>query len=259
MATDKFGSPFFYAGTGDGSVPSAPVPVLERANVPVVPIEPVADVWDAQWVLERLAPFNTYSACSVVPQGFARYARIFYPGRRRRGGRRREEPVRWAEMDRRTGRRAHALMQWDSIAEPGVEAPEEGRVPPVVFRPLRAILASHTACRGVWLAVWRGWGWDYEDFIPDTKFIATPQREWDLFRAPLEHMDMRFDKQFFAWEQEEERGFTANMVWPDDRSWHLAVEIDHDTAYIGGSAPLIEALLASDDLEVWPAEPDDRI
>lgn len=121
----------------------------------------------------------------------------------------------------------------------------------------KAILASHTASRGVWLAVWRGWGWDYASFVPPaTKFIATRERQWDLFRAPLDRMDTQFDKRFFAWEEDED-GFTANMIWPDDRNWFLTAEIDHNTIYIGGSAPLIEDLLAADDLEVWPAEPDD--
>ena len=141
-------------------------------------------------------------------------------------------------------------MQWQSIAGPGVEAPDQGKLPAAVSLPLRTILAPHTDCRGVWLAVWQGYGWDYKNLVPVTGFIETGQREWDLFRAPLDLMELPFY---------EGVNQTANMVWSDDRSWCLASEIDLNTTYIGGPAPLIEGLLAADDLEVWPAQLDDDV
>ena len=106
-----------------------------------------------------------------------------------------------------------------------------GTLPAAVSLPLRVVLASHTHGQAVWLAVWQGYGWDYENFVPDTMFIKTDQREWDLFRGPLDLINLSFF---------EGMGQTANMVWPDDRSWCLATGIDLNTTYIGGPARLIE-------------------
>ena len=130
-----------------------------------------------------------------------------------------------------------------------IEPPHEGTLPAAVSMPLRALLKSHTECPDVWLAIWQGYGWDYRNFIPDTTSIKTNQREWDLFRGPLDMLDVSFY----------ETNQTANMIWPDDRRWCLAIDIDLNTTYIGGSAPLIEDLINADDLEVWPAKPEDDI
>ena len=149
-----------------------------------------------------------------------------------------------------TGHRAHALMQWQSIAGPGVEAPDQGKLPAAVSLPLRTILASHTDCRGVWLAVWQGYGWDYKTWFRSLDSSKPASGSGNLFRAPLDLMELPF---YEGVKQ------TANMVWSDDRSWCLASEIDLNTTYIGGPAPLIEALLAADDLEVWPVQLDDDV
>ena len=207
-----------------------------------------------------LEPFKSHCVCSIVPRKFVRYARIFNPGWRVEGDTR--IPVQWSEMAAYTGRKAHRLMQWPSFlgkprigdfvtADGAVIAPpDEGTLPAAVSLPLRVVLASHTHGQAVWLAVWQGYGWDYENFVPDTMFIKTDQREWGLFRGPLDLINLSFF---------EGMGQTANMVWPDDRSWCLATGIDLNTTYIGGPARLIEDLLAANHLEVWPAEPDDDI
>ena len=242
-----------------GPVLSAPGSLCEPTKKPIL-LKPVTDVLAAQWVLESLKPFNTYCVGSVVPPVFACYARIFHPGWRVAGDIR--IPVRWSEMAAHTGRTAHRLMQWPSFlgmsriddfvnADGTVIAPpDEGTLPTAVYLPLRVVLASHTDCRGVWLAVWPGFGQDYKNFVPDTASIDRGQRWWDLFRAPLDQMDLSF---YEGMDQ------TANMIWPDDHSWCLATDIDLNTTYIGGREPLIQDLLAGDALEVWPAEPDDDI
>ena len=85
-----------------------------------------------------------------------------------------------------------------------------------------------------WLAVWRGYGWDYRSIVlSPTCSIETTARDWDLFRAPLRMMDANLF---------EHADQTANMIWPDDRSWFLATDIDLNTTYIGGSEALVQAL-----------------
>ena len=75
-------------------------------------------------------------------------------------------------------------------------------------------------------------------------------RTYDMFRAPLK---MAFSPVFKSGDQ------TANLIWAADRSWWLTNDIDLNTSYIGGNARLIDSLLASDDLEVWPARPEDKV
>ena len=77
-------------------------------------------------------------------------------------------------------------------------------------------------------------------------------RTWDMFRAPLK---MAFSPVF----KRPSLDRTANLIWAADRSWWLTNDIDLDTSYIGGNARLIDSLLASDDLEVWPVRPEDKV
>jgi len=49
------------------------------------------------------------------------------------------------------------------------------------------------------------------------------------------------------------------LVWPSDRAWFLAGDVDLDSTYIGGSAALVTAVLAQPGLEAWPADTTDRV
>ena len=216
-------------------------------------LEAVADVQAALWGFESLAPFDAYSVGSLVPQGFERYARILHPGWRIDG--RQRLPVRWSEMAACTDSQPHALMQWNKIAVPNmgdakVLAPDEGTIPAAVSSHLADILASQTDCH-CWLGVWVGYGWDYSEHVPQpTRSVeVSGARDWDLFLAPMQAVFRPFFRS----------GQTANLIWSDDRSWWLTADIDLNSSYIGGSAPLIEALLGSDKLETWPAVPDDDV
>ena len=217
-------------------------------------LEPVADVRAALWGFDRLAPFNDYSVGSLVPRGFEHYVRILHPGSWLNG--RQRVPIGWAEMAASTGCQAHALMQWVKFATPtfrGHEArrPDEGTIPVAVSTPLMDLLTPHTGFAACWVGLWQGWGrtW-YVRHVPlPTKSVDTGGgREWDLFRAPLEEAFAPFLE-----------NQTASLIWAADRSWWLTTDIDLDSTYIGGSARLIESVLATDKLETWPAQPEDNI
>lgn len=49
------------------------------------------------------------------------------------------------------------------------------------------------------------------------------------------------------------------LVWPADRSWFVATEVDFDSTLIGGSAELVEAVIESPDLEAWQVHPSDSL
>jgi hypothetical protein len=46
-----------------------------------------------------------------------------------------------------------------------------------------------------------------------------------------------------------------HLIWPADRSWFFVSEVDFDSTLVGGSAALIEAIVASPELEAWAVEP----
>lgn len=73
-------------------------------------LQPVADVSTGGWIAGRLGTFGG-GVGSVVPRGFEAYARVLHPVPDADWSN-----VRWAEVCASTGRRAHALMQWDAIA-----------------------------------------------------------------------------------------------------------------------------------------------
>jgi hypothetical protein len=50
-----------------------------------------------------------------------------------------------------------------------------------------------------------------------------------------------------------------NLIWPEDRSWLVASEIDFDSTLVGGSAELIKAIVESPALEAWQVEPTDSL
>lgn len=52
---------------------------------------------------------------------------------------------------------------------------------------------------------------------------------------------------------------SPNLIWPSDRRWLVASEIDLDSTFVGGSTELIETLLADRRFEAWRASPDDQI
>ena len=69
------------------------------------------DVSEARWVEESFSAFGTLR--SLLPDGFAAYARVFHPayldGEE-------ERPVRWSTVASWTGRTVHSLMQFERIA-----------------------------------------------------------------------------------------------------------------------------------------------
>jgi hypothetical protein len=52
---------------------------------------------------------------------------------------------------------------------------------------------------------------------------------------------------------------SPNRFWPADLAWCVATEIDFDSTLIGGSAQLIEQVLAEPALDAWPVNPDDSL
>ena len=233
---------------------------------------PSDEVEAARWIRERLHPFAR-DVGSVVPEGFDAYARIFHPARALH-----DTEVRWSEVAAASGRAVHSEMQFHSIASPmpgrgtGLESwygPRNGTLSVSQVRALIPLLAGHTSTPDrCWFCLWEGYGyltggmavtylWPVDQPKPPPRVLGPPRPKLPKARVRLPHRDYVLFTgpagQAEGWED------GPNLWWPDDRAWCVASEIDFPYTYVGGSARLIQEILADPSLEALPATIHDGI
>ncbi|MGI6878992.1 hypothetical protein [Microbacterium sp. gxy059] len=88
--------------------------------------------------------------------------------------------------------------------------------------------------------------------------LELPGRGHVLFRAaPAEWTDPAWaDRVPWARPGWAEQAESPSLIWPEDRAWILASEIDLDSTIVGGSADLIRALVDAPDIEAHEIAPD---
>jgi hypothetical protein len=226
-----------------------------------------------------------------VPSAYAAYVRICHPAKGEG-----DTPVSWADVAAATGRQAHALMQWhalvgspDSLNFTGSlwcgGPPQRGDLASAPFAALCDLLAAHThspsAC---FFGVWEGWAWVHgggarftlvtraelhEGIAPTTEPIppafteqkrdqarlVLPGREYILLAGPLSAASQIGDPHGLQGFQ----SHSPNLMWPADRAWFVASEIDFDSTLVGGTTDLIGAILDDPALDAWPVEPDSSL
>jgi hypothetical protein len=69
-----------------------------------------------------------------------------------------------------------------------------------------------------------------------------------LFAGALDAIHAFYET--FAWDG-------PNIWWPEDRAWTVGTDIDLYSSYVAGSRPCIDAVLANEELESWPAQAED--
>jgi hypothetical protein len=247
-----------------------------EVNTPGQPAWSLA-VGEADWIRASLAPFNAYQVTSMVPGGFAGYARLLHPAEEPRWGSR---LVRWAEVAAWSGRPLRDDAQFHSIALPpdrpdraapwSSQGPRIGSLYPPDAEVLAGILRDWTATpEQCWFCLWDGWGWEGmvapssegeaartpSNPIPAAVWqgprVRLPNRNYLLYAGPVEAVT--------AAGPLSGDGQTANLWWPADRAWCVASEIDLHWTYLAGPAGLVSALLADSRLEALPARPDDPL
>lgn len=221
------------------------------------------------WIGPRLGPFGG-GVSSVVPRGYDAYARVLHP----------VGAATWAEVCATTGATAHALMQWESIRRGWAgEEPNPGDVEPGLFGRLLDVVTPFTAGECV-LGLWDGYGWidgrgvvvlsATNDGTParapyhpppayDAATLAAPRlhcphRGYFVFSGPLSAVPTLGHEAGEAFLPQ-----SPNLLWPADRSWCLASEIDFDSTLIGGPTELVAALLDADGIEAWPVGSEDSL
>ena len=250
---------------------------------------PEADVSAGDWIGERLSgPLGMVG--SVVPRGFAAYARVMHPVELDDD----RTSLTWAQVCQLTGRIPHALMQWAAIATPTTESDvatspsglwddgdvRVGSLATSAFSVLVDVLAPSTGSQDCFHALWEGWGWidgsgvkaltvgDDGHVEPGPALqpgvsaevlalprLHLPQRDYLLFRGRLPAaLDMGWHGSPTGFEPQ-----SPNLLWPTDHFWCVGTEIDFDSTLVGGSADLIDTVLRAPGLDAWPVNPDDDL
>jgi hypothetical protein len=213
----------------------------------------VSDLAPAAWIRRWLHPF-AQDVGSVIPEGFEGYARVFHPAYRD------GHPVRWREIADANGRTVHSQMQfgnisgsWQSSPQPGLwtRPPRPGTLPIELVRALASNLRPRTTTPGAcYFAAWVGLG---SAPSPSTlPRLIIPQREYYVASGRLDDAVRSVYGDLSGYQ-------SANMWWPDDRSWFVSTEVDLAYTYVGGTRECIEAVTGQPEIEALPAKLSDRI
>ncbi len=226
-----------------------------------------------------------------VPKLFEAYARIFHPASDDQGN-----DVTWAEVARRLDRVAHPEMQWHQIVGTsdtfGIagsnwagDIPNLGEMGIGDLDRLCAILSEHTPnpeqCY---------FGLCEINHHPLVDAIEAEQGRRSRLKLPVGRDHLVLIGSLVAvvqigdtnppgliWAVAVEPGEEAprerlepdpadpfwrdapSLIWPGDRSWFVASEVDFDSTLVGGSRVLVEALIDAPGLEVYEVEPDTKL
>lgn len=144
------------------------------------------------------------------------------------------------------------------------------------------MLASHTADESCIFGLWFGRGWVHGDgqleritlvsgdsapppveevppaFSAEERSrprLLLPNRDYLLLTGPLSAASKIGDPAALG-------GFephSPNLLWPADRAWCVASEVDFDSTLVGGSSDLIRDILSAPGLDAWAIGPDDSL
>lgn len=202
----------------------------------------------------------TPTPATQLPAEYEAYARLFHPAVDFDG-----QPMKWARIAQERGSTFHGGAQFEALAaidENGFalaedawegDPPRADGLPIADLAALADVLEGHTPGDGLFFGLWTGYafaagendgahisltGAEREDVL--TLGAGGYQQYW-VFSGTF--ADLR-DPVWAQTERAAERR-APDFVWPVDRSWFLSTELYEDSTILGGSAALIEAVLAA--------------
>jgi hypothetical protein len=214
----------------------------------------------------------------IVPGGFESYARLLHPACRVFGQSAEQSvPLRWSEIAAAHDKTMHPEVElqalidnqdpfdyehWKSISTGGGEwlPPYEWLEETEALALISELRQFTAAPDDAWFMLWDGYGdlGPAIDGLPRGaihRVRAPPNvpaelvgrtwayRHYLVFRGPLDAISTWFD-----WRME-----GPNYLWPDDRAWIVATEIDGFSTYVGAPKEGIDSILASPLLEALPS------
>jgi hypothetical protein len=227
--------------------------------------------------------------CGWVPAGFAAHVRLLHPPARADGSR-----TTWAAVARETERIVHPLVQWHALVDSedpdsdrgslwGGSPPTRGSLSADIWTHLGPLLRANTAPpTECFFAFWEGWEVVQSIAVPSSdvgkkgsseKFVREPPPRPTWRESVTTFLSLPHDRRYGVLRGQVEcgspdrddqsgiapTGRSPNLMWPADRGWFLATEVDFDSTLIGGSAGLAEAILSDSALEAWPVSPRDSL
>jgi hypothetical protein len=200
------------------------------------------------------------SVSATVPNRFEAYVRILHPATDQH-----EDPISWAAVADELGRTVHPLAQWDAIVGanryrhekpewPGRE-PMQGVLPVALLNSICEVLARHTGSADrCFFAVWTS-HWDAGAELRRPLLDNGAGREYGVIAGPLA-LVIQVPAEVSSVGYIE---VTPNMIWPADRTWFLASEIDFDSTLVGGGEQLVQEVLDDPRFEAFRIGPDDLL
>jgi hypothetical protein len=246
-----------------------------------------AEAAHGEWIRARLQmPFANMH--QFVPHGFEAYARIFHPLDRDRpvgDGSWLDvpelEPIEldsesttWTVLAETFGRTMHPLAQFRQLVErrfqrlgefgetlwtgPVIDAdgwrydePHEGDLGIGTLATLARILSAHTATPDVGVvAVWDGYN-EIDVHAEGAGRFELPWRSYGIYASGIRTFIPHTWIMDAPWTKDTVFPRTPNIIWPEDHAWIVASEIDLDSTVVGGSRALVDAIIASPDLEAF--------
>lgn len=190
------------------------------------------DLSPARWIVRSELPWERL--VRFGPAGFAAYARVRFIPDPERAGQQESD----ADADASPGE----IEQWRVLLE---------------------LLAARTAHpEDCYFALWEGWplsrsARSWPTFaVPDSASI--PARRFFLFHGSVEDVkEWGTPATAGIWSAPEfAQGGTPAFVWPADRTWCVAADVDPHWAGIGASQTTIDLLIADPRLDAVVADPD---
>ena len=195
------------------------------------------------------------TARAMVPGTHEAYARILHPPWEDRS---RERRTRWSDIAARSGAKLEGTVAFRRITVPpdsdiplGPQGawdqdatPMDGTLPRAESDLLIHLLEPAPSC---WFIVWLGW--DGLQFDPGQVTVRLRGNPYLVFRGPVEAV------RGFDWTGSWQ---VPHMWFPDDRAWCVGGDIDAYDTYVGGSAHLVERIVAAPDLETLRVQPEDH-
>jgi hypothetical protein len=181
---------------------------------------PSTRVSEADWYGAALVGWGAVE--SVIPRGFAAYARLLHPPSGPAGDR-----VRWSDVAHGTGTVLHPRAQFSALAGrweydqrdgagwPG-HYPLVGSLDLPQLRLLCEVLAGHTATpSSCWLTVWAGFGDLPRNWSRTAPQVLQPGREYYIFERGLDDV-VQFSRQIadVGWDQDP---LPPSMAYPPAR------------------------------------------
>jgi hypothetical protein len=192
------------------------------------------------WLASRI-PDLTYENYQFLPfaeleagPGFDAYVRIFNRTRLANS---------WADVAAQNERTMHALAEWEkiSLTDGRTVGVDVGVLPDETFARLCSILDEHTRDSDACYCV----VWCLYDPADVPEFAGAPIVRFH----GTDHWLMQTSLSGLASAVTEHGWVQPDYLWPMSGSWTVMSHTDFEYAIVGGSRPLIDAIVASPDIE----------